>query len=44
MKTCVLLRFEHRNYVTIISNYYEQQASSCVKFDNDFDVIFMFKM
>ena len=33
MKTYVLLYFEHKNGVTII-----------VKIDNDFDVIFMFKI
>ena len=48
MKTYLLLHFEHKKYVTIIVKLfvksYEPQASGSVKFDNDCDVIFMFKM
>ena len=43
MNTCVLLDFEHKNDVTIIIKLL-YVASSYVKFDNDCDVIFMFKM
>ena len=48
MKTYVLLHFEHKNDVTIIIKLcMELRAageSNSVKFDNDCDVIFMFKM
>ena len=36
MEAYALLHFEHKNDVTVLS--------SSVKFDNDCDVIFMFKM
>ena len=48
MKAYVLLHFEHKNDVTIIVKLLYRatrpQANSSVKFDNDCDVIFMFKM
>ena len=49
MKTYVLLlHFEHKNDVTIIGKLLNRatsrRQSSSVKFDNDCDVIFMFKM
>ena len=40
MKTYVLLHFEHKTYVTIIIKLHRDIQ----KFDNDCDVIFMFKM
>ena len=46
MKTHVQLHFERKNDVTIIAKllYRATSHSSSVKFDNDCDVIFMFKM
>ena len=49
METSVMLQFEHKNDVTIIVKFLfraascEPRASSAVKFDNDCDVIPMFK-
>ena len=48
VKTSVLSHFERKNGVPLIVKLlyksYEPQASGSVKFDNDRDVIFMFKM
>ena len=49
MKAYVLLHFEHKNCATIIikihsESYFPSASSSLQKFDNDFDVNFMFKM
>ena len=45
MKTYVLLQFEHKTYVTIIVKLlYRATSRNSVKFDNDCDAIFMFKM
>ena len=41
MKTYVLLHFGHKNDVIIII---KRARSSIKKFDNDCDIIFMFKM
>ena len=44
MKIYVLLHFEHKNDVTMIVKPLQSAARSSVKFDNDCDVIFMFKL
>ena len=47
MKTYVLLHFEGKNDAIIIAKFvysYEPQVSRSVKFNNEHDVIFMFKM
>ena len=47
MKTYFLLHFEYKNYVLIIikiQSYSSAARSSIQKFENDCDVIFVFKM
>ena len=44
MNAYVLLHFEQKNDITIIVKFLYRAASSSVKFDNDCDIIFMFKM
>ena len=44
MNIYVLLDLEHTNDVTIVVKLLSRVAHSSVKFDNDRDVIFMFKI
>ena len=43
-KPMFYVHFEHKNTSQSLSNFCIEQAPSSVKFDNDCDVIFMFKM